>query len=621
MSDFNSSLPVRTQNNGDVVAFLADATTPSQLLAISSAGHISSNLFDGTGNPIASEAISGSNWLQVVMPSAGPAAPGTASTYADLVAGIYNSTPPTLTNGQQSALQLDSAGRLLVDAAIVFPYDENYGTVGATTLRTAAQIGNATGAADFGAGATGAQTLRVSANQGAKAALSGAWPMEITDGTNGPVAVTPPSTAATAIEPALVVAMSPSSPLPAGTNVIGAVTQSGGPWTSNITEIGGSALALGQTTMSASIPVTIASNQTPLPVTQSGSWTVAVTQSTSPWIVQDTSDGSVTGGTAGTTSMLGGGIYHSAAPTLTNGQQAALQLDAAGRLLVDAAIVFPYDENYGTVGATTLRTAAQIGNATGAADFNAGATGAQTLRVSANQGAPNTIANAWPMELTNGTNVASVSAGGELQVTVATALPAGSNNIGSVNQGTSPWVVTSNNFPTTVDTNYGTVGANTIRTAAQIGNATGAADFGNGATDAQTLRVAANLAVAGADVTSTNPVPVSIVSTTAGTAIQNYNTHVNLAAGASTTFTYTVAAGHTFNLERVWSSASGKIKALVTNTGATIFVGFNSTANPNIDMTVVVPPLIAAGNTVTVTITNNDLTAFDVYCTIEGNQN
>ena len=39
------------------------------------------------------------------------------------------------------------------------------------------------------------------------------------------------------------------------------------------------------------------------------------------------------------------------------------------------------------------------------------------------------------------------------------------------------------------DTNYGTVGANTLRTAAQIGNATGAADFGSGATTAQTLRV------------------------------------------------------------------------------------------------------------------------------------
>jgi hypothetical protein len=39
------------------------------------------------------------------------------------------------------------------------------------------------------------------------------------------------------------------------------------------------------------------------------------------------------------------------------------------------------DHNYGAVGANTLRTASQIGNATGAADFNAGVTTAQTLRV------------------------------------------------------------------------------------------------------------------------------------------------------------------------------------------------------------------------------------------------
>lgn len=44
---------------------------------------------------------------------------------------------------------------------VTFPYDTNYGTVGSNTLRTAAQIGNATGASDFGAGTTSAQTLRV----------------------------------------------------------------------------------------------------------------------------------------------------------------------------------------------------------------------------------------------------------------------------------------------------------------------------------------------------------------------------------------------------------------------------------------------------------------------------
>lgn len=38
MADFDSSLPVRTQSPGDIISKLADATTPSQQLAISAAG-------------------------------------------------------------------------------------------------------------------------------------------------------------------------------------------------------------------------------------------------------------------------------------------------------------------------------------------------------------------------------------------------------------------------------------------------------------------------------------------------------------------------------------------------------------------------------------------------------
>lgn len=52
-----------------------------------------------------------------------------------------------------------------------------------------------------------------------------------------------------------------------------------------------------------------------------------------------------------------------------------------------------------------------------------------------------------------------------------------------------PINVTVTGFPTTLDTNYGTVGASTLRTASQIGNATGAASFGAGTTGAQVLRV------------------------------------------------------------------------------------------------------------------------------------
>jgi hypothetical protein len=47
--------------------------------------------------------------------------------------------------------------------------------------------------------------------------------------------------------------------------------------------------------------------------------------------------GPVTPGTAASNSILGGGVFNSAAPTLSNGQQAADQLDAAGNLMVNIA--------------------------------------------------------------------------------------------------------------------------------------------------------------------------------------------------------------------------------------------------------------------------------------------
>ena len=48
MGDFNSSLPVRTQTNGDVVSKLCDGTTNTQILAISAAGRIGATIRDPT---------------------------------------------------------------------------------------------------------------------------------------------------------------------------------------------------------------------------------------------------------------------------------------------------------------------------------------------------------------------------------------------------------------------------------------------------------------------------------------------------------------------------------------------------------------------------------------------
>lgn len=246
--------------------------------------------------------------------------------------------------------------------------------------------------------------------------------------------------------------------------------------------------------------------------------------------------------------------------------------------------------------------------------------------VTANQGTANTNANAWFVRLTDGTNNSTLLSTGEVKVSV-TQLLTEDHNYGTV--GTSTLRVASQLGNATGAANfaYGTVGAQTLRTASQIGNATGAADFGNGATSAQTVRTAANLAVAGTDVTSLNPVPVAVVSSVAGTQVNKYNTSAAVAAGSSVNHDYTITASKTFSVRKFWASASGKIKAEVqTSPDGTTFtsfwVGFNSTATPNItiDLDNLVISDSGTGSKMRIIVTNEDLQAFDVYSTISGTE-
>lgn len=84
--------------------------------------------------------------------------------------------------------------------------------------------------------------------------------------------------------------------------------------------------------------VTIASDSTgTVAATQSGSWTSTVTQGTAANLnMTDATgaliQGSKAAGTAATNSALVGGVYNTTAPTLTDGQQVALQVDETGSL-------------------------------------------------------------------------------------------------------------------------------------------------------------------------------------------------------------------------------------------------------------------------------------------------
>jgi hypothetical protein len=85
----------------------------------------------------------------VLPTNAGPVTPGTVAANSGLAGGQYNTVLPTLTNTQQSAIQLDSSGRLIVAAV---PLDGSKATysaaiTGLASGTTATDIFTLTGSA------------------------------------------------------------------------------------------------------------------------------------------------------------------------------------------------------------------------------------------------------------------------------------------------------------------------------------------------------------------------------------------------------------------------------------------------------------------------------------------
>ena len=127
------------------------------------------------------------------------------------------------------------------------------------------------------------------------------------------------------------------------------------------------------------------------------------------------------------------------------------------------------------------------------------------------------------------------------------------------------------------------------------------------------LQTAGNASLTSIDSKLTAPLSVTF---SAGTSVNNYNTVASLAAGASSTHTYTSTGA--FKLNQIKASGSGKLKIEIQVNGATVLVMFNSTSNPNMDSEF--KNVISVANTQTVTIirTNKDNQPQDVYSTICG---
>lgn len=128
----------------------------------------------------------------------------------------------------------------------------------------------------------------------------------------------------------------------------------------------------------------------------------------------------------------------------------------------------------------------------------------------------------------------------------------------------------------------------------------------------------------GVPYSQSNPLPVS-VSESEGDEIEDYQTASALAKDATVDHDYTVSALKTFLGKGFHLSASGRIKyevkletAPASGTYNTKYVGFNSSATPDVDLPLRSILKQVAGANIRVTITNSDAKAMDVYSTLQG---
>jgi hypothetical protein len=139
--------------------------------------------------------------------------------------------------------------------------------------------------------------------------------------------------------------------------------------------------------------------------------------------------------------------------------------------------------------------------------------------------------------------------------------------------------------------------------------------------DASTDSVAAHLFdEAGVAFSASNPLPVELSPQQGGAPVVDYQTSSSVAAAASVNHDYTVTAATTFIGEELWASGSGKLKVEVLVDSATVFVGFNSTANPNVRIPLDKVVTADASEVVRITLTNLDKQPQDLYSTLTGSE-
>lgn len=188
------------------------------------------------------------------------------------IGGVYRSVPPTLSDGQRGDIQVDSSARLIIRPLTV---------------------SDVVSAVQSGAWTTGRTWTLSNGSDSISAVQSGTWNINNISGT-----VSLPTNAA---------------------------QEAGG----HLASIDSKLSTLGQKPSASSVPVVLALDQTVIPVSQSGTWTVQ--QGTPPWsVVGNVSSGAPDSGNP----VKIGGVFNTSFPSLTNGQRGDIQLDSSSRLVV-----------------------------------------------------------------------------------------------------------------------------------------------------------------------------------------------------------------------------------------------------------------------------------------------
>jgi len=269
----------------------------------------------------------------------GPVSPGTVASKSILIGGQFNTALPTLTNTQQSAIQLDSSGRILVSSiANALPTGSN--TIGAVTqasgpwTQNITQFGGSAVVTGTGASGVGIPRVTVSSDSNILATQSGTWTVQqgtapwsfVGTKTNNN------ATPGTNNIGSLVALANTSAPsYTDGYQVLLSTLLTGALRTDNSSWFGSTAPTVGQKTMANSIPVVLPSDQAAIPTSQSGTWTVQ--QGSAPWSLVGTKSNNAV--VPGSTNLgVLSAVATSATPSYTEGNQVALSTDLAGVLRV-----------------------------------------------------------------------------------------------------------------------------------------------------------------------------------------------------------------------------------------------------------------------------------------------